>query len=40
MTACEYLAWERGQEGRHEFDGGEIFAMAGGTRGTTPSVRP
>lgn len=31
MSAEEYLAWEREQPARHEFDGGEIFAMAGGS---------
>ncbi|GMV16409.1 MAG: hypothetical protein AMXMBFR56_46330 [Polyangiaceae bacterium] len=31
MTASEYLAWERQQETRHEFHGGEVFAMAGGS---------
>jgi Uma2 family endonuclease len=31
MSAAEYLAWEREQFGRHEFDDGEVFAMAGGS---------
>ncbi|HEX4416380.1 MAG TPA: Uma2 family endonuclease [Kofleriaceae bacterium] len=31
MTAEEYLAWERVQIVRHEFDHGEVFAMAGGS---------
>jgi len=31
MTALEFLAWEREQEGKHEWFDGEIFAMAGGT---------
>ena len=31
MTALEFLAWERVQEGKHEWFDGEIFAMAGGT---------
>ena len=29
MTAADYLAWEAQQKDRHEFVGGEIFAMAG-----------
>ena len=29
MTAADYLAWESTQEERHEFVGGETFAMAG-----------
>lgn len=29
MTAAEFLAWEAGQATRHEFVGGEVFAMAG-----------
>jgi len=29
LTAEEYLEWEKQQEGKHEFFGGEIFAMAG-----------
>ena len=29
MTAADYLAWEAEQTGRHEFVGGETFAMAG-----------
>lgn len=31
MTATEYLAWERAQPTRHEFNRGEVFAMAGGS---------
>lgn len=31
MTAAEYLVWERQQPGKHEFHGGEVFAMAGGS---------
>jgi Uma2 family endonuclease len=31
MTLTEFLAWEEHQTGRHEFLGGETFAMAGGT---------
>ena len=30
-SAEEYLAWERGQDQRHEFADGEVFAMAGGS---------
>jgi Uma2 family endonuclease len=33
MTAEEYLAWESGQELRYEYCAGEVFAMAGGTKG-------
>jgi hypothetical protein len=29
MTAAEFLVWEAGQATRHEFVGGEVFAMAG-----------
>ena len=29
MTAADYLAWEAAQTERHEFVGGETFAMAG-----------
>ncbi len=29
FTAAEYLVWEAGQTGRHEFVDGEVFAMAG-----------
>ena len=29
MTAADYLLWEAGQTERHEFVGGETFAMAG-----------
>ena len=28
----EYLAYERDSGMKHEYDGGEIFAMAGGSR--------
>jgi Uma2 family endonuclease len=31
MSAEEYLAWEARQEQRHEFDGGFVVAMAGGS---------
>lgn len=31
-TYEDYLAFERASEGKHEFVGGEIFAMAGGKR--------
>jgi Uma2 family endonuclease len=31
LTADEYLDWERGQQVRHEFFHGEVFAMAGGS---------
>lgn len=31
LTAAEYLAWERAQPTKHEFFGGEVFAMAGGS---------
>jgi Uma2 family endonuclease len=30
-TPEEYLAWERLQQEKHEFHGGEVFAMAGAT---------
>lgn len=30
MAAADYLAWERAQNGKHEFFHGEVFAMAGG----------
>ena len=30
MTADEFLEWEAVQLERHEFVGGEVFAMAGG----------
>lgn len=30
MTAAEFLAWDAGQTVKHEFVGGEVFAMAGG----------
>jgi Uma2 family endonuclease len=29
LSAAEYLAWERGQDTKHEFFHGEVFAMAG-----------
>ena len=29
MSAQDFLAWEAGQAQRHEFIGGEVFAMAG-----------
>lgn len=32
MTEAEYLQLERGAEQRHEYAGGEVFAMAWGTR--------
>jgi len=32
LTPEEYLAKERAAEQRHEYAGGEVFAMAGGTR--------
>ncbi len=32
MTTADFLAWEARQEGRHEFVGGRIVAMVGGTR--------
>jgi len=31
MDAAEYLDWERQQTGKHEFQRGEVFAMAGGS---------
>ena len=31
MTLTEFLAWEEHQTERHEFFGGETFAMVGGT---------
>lgn len=31
LSATDYLAFERAAEERHEFIGGEIFAMVGGT---------
>ena len=30
MTAAEFLAWDATQTVKHEFVGGEVFAMAGG----------
>ncbi|NEV61240.1 Uma2 family endonuclease [Thiorhodococcus minor] len=32
LTPPEYLQWERRQETRHEYVGGEIFAMTGASR--------
>lgn len=31
LTPEEYFAWEAGQRSRHEYIGGEIYAMSGGT---------
>jgi Uma2 family endonuclease len=31
LSPAEFLAWERGQLGRHEYFHGEVFAMAGGS---------
>jgi Uma2 family endonuclease len=31
MTLAEFLKWEEGQTGRHEYYRGEVFAMVGGT---------
>jgi Uma2 family endonuclease len=31
MTVAEYLEWERVQRDKHEFQLGEVFAMAGGS---------
>lgn len=31
LSPEEYLAWERQQEGKHEYLDGEVFAMAGGS---------
>ena len=31
LSLAEFLAWEEQQPGRHEFFGGETFAMVGGT---------
>lgn len=31
MSAQAYLEWERRQTSKHEFDGGSVFAMAGGS---------
>ena len=31
MTLIEFLVWEEHQTERHEFFGGETFAIAGGT---------
>jgi Uma2 family endonuclease len=33
LTLSAFMAWEEGQEGRHEFHRGEVFAMVGGRRG-------
>lgn len=32
MSADEYLAWEAGQQERHEYWDGEVVAMSGGTK--------
>lgn len=32
MTPAEFLAWERVQPERHQYVGGEVFAMAGASR--------
>ena len=32
MAADEFLEWEQGQPGKHEFIAGEIFSMVGSTR--------
>ena len=31
LSPNEYLAWERGQERKHEYFDGEVYAMAGGS---------
>jgi Uma2 family endonuclease len=31
ITPAEYFAWEEGQEVKHEYFDGEVFAMSGGT---------
>lgn len=31
MTSGDYLAWEREQRDKHQYLGGEVFAMAGGS---------
>jgi Uma2 family endonuclease len=31
LTPEEYFAWEEGQRSRHEYIGGEVFVMSGGT---------
>ncbi len=31
MSPTEYLAWESGQDSRHEYENGKIIAMTGGT---------
>ncbi len=33
LSLSEFMAWEEKQEDRHEFHGGEVFAMVGGRRG-------
>jgi Uma2 family endonuclease len=33
MSADDFLEWERKQEGRHEFVDGQVYAMAGASRG-------
>ena len=38
MTAEEYLAWEAQQDIRYEYCDGEVFAMAGGTKGHNRSA--
>jgi len=30
-TLAEFLVWENGQDGKHEFTDGEVIAFAGGT---------
>ncbi|MBL9104918.1 MAG: Uma2 family endonuclease [Myxococcales bacterium] len=32
LTLEDFLAWEAGQEGKHEFVDGEVFAMSGGSK--------
>jgi Uma2 family endonuclease len=31
MSATEYLEWEQGQRDKHQFIGGHVYAMAGGS---------
>lgn len=31
MSPAEYLAWESGQDSRHEYENGRVIAMTGGT---------
>jgi Uma2 family endonuclease len=31
MTAADYLAWEREQPGKHEYNRGEVLAVSGGS---------